>query len=82
MADFRQKKRFRSKLPQLTVAAGLPPGRYVFQLEVEDESGNTSRPARVKVIVVPTVDPVGPRGGGIVGPLITRTPVVRTPRPR
>jgi len=79
MADFRQRKRFSSKLPQLKVAAGLPPGRYVFQLEVEDQSGNKSRPAKVKVIVVPRID-LG--GGGIVGPLITRTPVIRPPRPR
>lgn len=81
MADFTQKKRFSSKLPQLKVAAGLPPGRYVFQLEVEDQSGNKSRPARVNVIVVPTVGPVGPRGGGIVAPLITPRLVVRPTRP-
>jgi hypothetical protein len=78
MADFRQKKRFSSKLPQLTVAAGLPPGRYVFQLEVEDQSGNKSRPARVQINIVASIDTPGTGGSGpIVVTPITHGPIVQ-----
>ncbi len=41
--------------PVLTIDAGLPPGRYVFQLVVEDDQGRESAPTLfvVEVASVP-----------------------------
>ncbi len=36
---------------EITVAGGLQPGTYTFQLVVEDNSGNVSAPATVKVSI-------------------------------
>jgi hypothetical protein len=42
---------FVSKTPTVVVDAGLKPGSYRFRLEVEDESGNKSRPDEQVVVV-------------------------------
>ena len=49
MADFRRQKRYTTREPLLKVDGGLPAGTYVFELQVEDESGNLSTGDRVKV---------------------------------
>ncbi|HWS99308.1 MAG TPA: hypothetical protein VN256_03475 [Pyrinomonadaceae bacterium] len=47
---------FVSKTPTVAVDAGMAPGSYLFRLEVEDESGNKSRPdERVVVIERPVI---------------------------
>ena len=51
MVDFRDKKRVETRKAALNVDAGLPVGRYVFQLTVVDEAGNSSAAARIKVEV-------------------------------
>jgi hypothetical protein len=72
MANFRTKKRFETKLGSLKVDAGLPVGRYTFQLTAVDKSGNKSKLAKLKVEVVAgglVIDPrlIDPR---IVNPRI------------
>ena len=60
MVDFRDKKRFETKASVLKVDAGLPAGRYGFQLTVVDSDGNKSKPMRLNVEVVtrgPIIDP-------------------------
>ncbi len=52
MADFVQKRQYKSREPLIQVDAGLAPGVYTFQLEVTDNSGNVSKPARVRVEIV------------------------------
>ncbi len=52
MANFRRCRKFKSRVPQLKVDAGLPVGTYVFQLEVDDQNNNRSKAARVKVKIV------------------------------
>jgi hypothetical protein len=86
MVDFRDKKRFLTKVPSLQVDAGLPAGRYVFQLTVVDSSGNTSKPMRLKVEVVargPIIDPrlVTPITPVRIQPVrpIGPTPIIRGP---
>ena len=84
MANFRQRRKFKSRVPQLKVDAGLPVGTYVFQLEVEDQNNNRSKAARVKVRIVGVRDPLRPGGGNrvIVPPGVTRGPTSRRGRPR
>ncbi len=60
MADFRRQKRYTTREPLLKVDGGLPAGTYVFELQVEDESGNLSTGDRVKVTVVDGRIPVSP----------------------
>ncbi len=83
MADFKQKKSFKSRESLLVVDGGLPPGTYVFQLEVEDESGNKSKAAKIKMKIVEAQDPVRPPGGNdrIVVPPVNRGSNVRRRRP-
>jgi hypothetical protein len=86
MVDFRDKKRFETKLPLLQVDAGLPAGRYAFQLTVVDSNGNTSKPMRLNVEVVARgriidprlVTPISPLPIQPVGP-IRLTPIIRGP---
>lgn len=68
MVDFRDKKRIETRGAVLNVDAGLPVGRYVFQLTVVDKAGNSSVPTRIKVeifnrfiITEPVlIDPISP----------------------
>ena len=60
MADFRRQKRYTTREPLLKVDGGLPAGTYVFELQVEDESGNLSTWDRLKVTVVDGRIPVSP----------------------
>jgi hypothetical protein len=66
MADFRRSRTFKTREPLLKVDPGLPVGTYVFRLEVEDQNGNRSRAARIKMKIVGASDPVRPGGGGVV----------------
>ncbi len=86
MVDFRDKKRFVTKAPLLQVDAGLPVGRYAFQLTVVDSNGNTSKPMRLKVEVVARGRITDPRLGTPISPLriqpvrpIRPTPIIRGP---
>ncbi|MDZ7754065.1 MAG: hypothetical protein U5S82_21100 [Gammaproteobacteria bacterium] len=79
MADFRRQKQFETREPQLKVEGGLPAGTYVFQLEVEDDSGNRSRAARVRVRILDPRNPVTPIDPGdlrIERPVIDRDSIV------
>jgi hypothetical protein len=40
----------------VAVDAGLPAGKHVFTLVVEDDEGNRSQPARASVTIVGQVD--------------------------
>ncbi len=82
MADFRRQRKFKTKRPQLKVAAGLPVGTYTFQLVVEDQSGNRSRAAQVRIQIVDDNRPIRPLAGGdvrVTTPVISRGPTVRIP---
>lgn len=76
MVDFRRRRTFKTEEPLLKVDAGLPIGTYVFQLEVEDQNGNRSKAAKVKLKIVEARDPVRPGGNDriIVPPVVTRRP--------
>ena len=85
MVDFRDKKRFETKLPELQVDVGLPAGRYAFQLTVVDSNGNKSKPMRLNVEVVARVI-IDPRLVSPISPLpiqpvrlISPTPIIRGP---
>jgi hypothetical protein len=45
--------------PEVVVDAGLPVGRHLFQLVVEDSSGNQSEPDVVQVRITQTLPPIG-----------------------
>ena len=45
--------------PEVVVDAGLPAGRHLFQLIVEDSSGNQSEPDVVQVRITQTTPPIG-----------------------
>lgn len=63
MAVFKLREPLRTTEPSVTVDAGLPAGRYRFQLVVVDESGNQSEPQETIVTVVQrTTPPTGPGG--------------------
>ena len=49
MVDFRNLKRVETTKAVIKVDAGLPAGKYIFQLTVIDEHGNKSKPARVNL---------------------------------
>lgn len=48
---FKQGTSVETREPEITVAGGLQPGTYTFQLVVEDNSGNRSTPAFVNVTI-------------------------------
>lgn len=81
MVDFRRRRTFKTGEPLLKVDAGLPVGTYVFRLEVEDENGNRSQPARIKLNIVERRDPITPvRDGGVITPpTVLSGPTVRRP---
>lgn len=84
MVDFRRRRTFKTEEPLLKVDGGLPVGTYVFKLEVEDQNGNRSRAASIKLKIVETRDPIRiGDGGGIVPPVIRAptTPRRRTRKP-
>lgn len=60
MADFRRRKQFKTREPELKVEGGLPAGTYIFELQVEDQNGNRSNLDRVKVRIVDSRIPVIP----------------------
>jgi len=60
LADFRRKKQFTTREPQLKVDPGLPAGTYVFELQVKDQNGNLSNLDRVKVRITTSRIPVTP----------------------
>lgn len=51
MAQFEPGKPICSAQPVIIVDKGLPPGRHVFQLVVEDNLGTLSEPAHVLIII-------------------------------
>ena len=79
MADFRQNRTFKTGQPVLRVDAGLPVGTYVFRLEVEDENGNRSQPARVKLNIVERRDPITPiiDRDVVLSPIVGSGPTIR-----
>jgi hypothetical protein len=86
MVDFRDKQRFETKVPVLQVDAGLPAGRYAFQLTVVDSNGNTSKPMRLNVEVITRGQIIDPRLVTPISPLpiqpvrpIRPTPTIRGP---
>ena len=69
MVDFQNSKRVETTEAIIKVDAGLPAGRYVFQLIVIDESGNKSKPARINLKVTKRIaGPFRPRGSGLPKP--------------
>ena len=50
--DFTRCTRFTGPEPLLAVAPGLPPGRHVIELVVEDDRGRCSLAARVVLVVL------------------------------
>ena len=84
MADFTRTKRVETEEPEIRVDPGLKEGRYVFQLTVIDQDGNTSSPAQIKVeikrdVIVfdpRLVDPVS-REPVLTEPIILRDPIIR-----
>jgi len=68
MVDFWRLRKYKTSEPLLKVDAGLPVGIHVFQLEVEDQDGNRSNAAEIKLKIVQTLDPVRP--GGVVLPVV------------
>ena len=80
MADFTTRKKFTTKLPQLNVVAGLPVGKYVFQLQATDESGNVSLQAKLVLEITPVIlGPLTPitRDDLILSPVITSPTLIR-----
>ena len=61
--------------PRVVVDPDLPPGRHVFRLEVEDESGNRSLPQTIEVTIV------GLRGEPQPAPLMAPQPAAAEPAP-
>lgn len=53
MPTFEPRKPIVTQEPVIVVDAGLPPGRYLFQLVAIDEAGNESQPNIKEVIVLP-----------------------------
>jgi len=52
-ADFTLIRGFITDTPNLEVAPDLPVGRHTFELVVEDDHGNRSRPTRLMVDIIP-----------------------------
>ncbi len=79
IADFTRRRHYTTRTPQLAVKGNLPVGVHTFELVAQDDSGNRSRPAHVRVIVTPRI-PGPPRDGILrpVGPVIVpRPPIIR-----
>ena len=53
MAEFQLNKPVITNEPRVTVDPGLEPGKYRFQLVVEDDDGNQSKAKEVIVTIVP-----------------------------
>lgn len=53
IADFTRRRLYTTHHPQLAVKGNLPVGVHTFELVAQDDSGNRSRPARVRVIITP-----------------------------
>jgi hypothetical protein len=69
MARFAPGEPIVSEEPVVVVDAGLPPGQYVFQLEVVNDLGEVSEPARALVTIVESDRTVlGEPSGGPTGP--------------
>ena len=79
MANFRQRRTFNTDEPLLKVDAGLPVGTHVFQLVVEDQNGNRSQGARIKLTIVETRGPSTPNGDRdvVTFPVVSPRPIVR-----
>lgn len=76
--DFTRRRRYTTRKATIAVAPTLPVGAHIFELVVEDDSGNRSRPVRVKVEVLPVLV-VDPRDGPLrPGPIrVIRPPIIR-----
>jgi len=76
MASFKRLRKYKTDQPLLKVDAGLPVGSYVFQLEVEDQNGNRSKAAKLKLKIVEARDSARPGGNDriVVTPVVTRRP--------
>ena len=62
MVDFRSKRRVETTDATIRVDAGLPFGRYIFELSVIDAHGNKSKAARVNLRITRRFSgPTGPR---------------------
>ena len=55
MTSFVQGKPVSTTTPSVVVDAGLPLGKHLFTLEVEDDEGNRSNRARAVVVVIEPV---------------------------
>jgi hypothetical protein len=62
-----------TKLPQVTVDAGLKPGAHRFRLVVTDEQGLQSRVDEIVVQVREVI--VDPRPPVLTDPIVTRPPI-------
>jgi|GEM_PF-2904082 len=60
MVDFTRQREFKTREAVLPVDKGLSPGIHTFQLVVEDQSGNRSKVAQVRVEVVRSRIPITP----------------------
>lgn len=76
-ADFARRRQFTSDTPYLEVAPGLSAGLHTFELVVEDDSGNRSRPARVTVNIIKLRPITLLRGRYLRALFTTRSPRVR-----
>ena len=61
MADFITNKRIETVESFIAIDAGLPVGRYIFQLTVVDSNGNISKPSQIQVQIIRPL---------IIGPVI------------
>lgn len=65
MVDFRSISSVETSQAAIKVDAGLPVGKYIFQLTVIDERGNKSKPVRMKLEITRRfVGPIQPRRNG------------------
>lgn len=65
-----------TRVPEVAVENKLAPGRYRFQLVVEDEQGNLSKPTIQVVTVIKPLVPVDPSGGPGIVPAPVPAPVL------
>jgi hypothetical protein len=87
MPDFRDRQKFKTSEPFIRVDAGLPVGRYQFQLTVVDDQGNSSKPALLNLEIIEgprlpdprLVDPIVREPVAPISPISPITPVI-TPR--
>jgi|GEM_PF-1724833 len=76
MAVFTPNTPITTRVPEVAVENKLAPGRYRFQLVVEDEQGNLSQPAIQVVTVIRPLVPVESSGGTGVLPMPAPAPVL------